>query len=387
MKSQKFSISEILMDHGNVGREKRTYEGTQAMFSSLPTPPSSPSSDRNRNAGTKSSSSQKKDVLYRRAKDPIGQLLDSLCKTPKHVLHEDSSAFSPIITSSCTMLLTPCTEKHTSQFSNHIMFNSPFITQHLRKEAFSPIAIHQHQQQSLVQIPQPCPFTHASTVCPNVLHEAQLSYNMSTYIEQMNAQRTAGYLQAFEYQGSNFDSPTISNMTDTSTLPLWMNWLKSDDTSGMMSKEPRPNQPPRYRCDFCKKSYSTFGGLSKHKQFHCTNNIKKEFNCKYCDKSYSSLGALKMHIRTHTLPCKCKLCGKAFSRPWLLQGHIRTHTGEKPFRCTHCARAFADRSNLRAHLQTHSEVKKYGCKHCTKTFSRMSLLLKHMDGSCVGLRR
>ncbi|KAK3603830.1 hypothetical protein CHS0354_042836 [Potamilus streckersoni] len=367
--------------------EKLSYKGTRAMFNSMPTPPSSPRGDGNRDAGTKSNSrqSQTKDVLYRRAKDPIGQLVDSLCKTPKHVLYEDSSAFSPIITSSCKMHLTPCTDEHTTQFSNHIMFYSPIMAQYFRKEAFSPIAI--HQQHSLVQIPRPCPSTHAPTVCPNVLREAHLSYNMSAYFEQMKAQRTGGYLQAFGFQNSNFDSPAISNMTDTSTLPPWMNWFKSDNTSGMMAKEPRPNQPPRYQCDSCRKSYSTFGGLSKHKQFHCTSNIKKEFNCKYCDKSYSSLGALKMHIRTHTLPCKCKICGKAFSRPWLLQGHIRTHTGEKPFRCTHCARAFADRSNLRAHLQTHSEVKKYGCKHCTKTFSRMSLLLKHMDGSCVGLRR
>ena len=140
----------------------------------------------------------------------------------------------------------------------------------------------------------------------------------------------------------------------------------------------------KYHCPDCGKEYSTFGGLSKHRQLHCDAQNKKTFNCKYCDKEYMSLGALKMHIRTHTLPCKCKFCGKAFSRPWLLQGHIRTHTGEKPFRCQHCQRAFADRSNLRAHLQTHSEVKKYSCKACGKTFSRMSLLNKHEESGCLG---
>lgn len=139
----------------------------------------------------------------------------------------------------------------------------------------------------------------------------------------------------------------------------------------------------KYHCPDCGKEYSTFGGLSKHRQLHCDAQNKKTFNCKYCDKEYMSLGALKMHIRTHTLPCKCKFCGKAFSRPWLLQGHIRTHTGEKPFSCPHCQRAFADRSNLRAHLQTHSEVKKYSCKSCGKTFSRMSLLNKHEESGCI----
>ncbi|CAH1118038.1 unnamed protein product [Phaedon cochleariae] len=146
-------------------------------------------------------------------------------------------------------------------------------------------------------------------------------------------------------------------------------------------------QGVRHQCPDCGKSYSTFSGLSKHRQFHCAagEGPKKSFSCKYCEKIYVSLGALKMHIRTHTLPCKCTICGKAFSRPWLLQGHIRTHTGEKPFSCTYCNRAFADRSNLRAHLQTHSDVKKYSCATCSKTFSRMSLLTKHTEGGCTML--
>ncbi|XP_045595435.2 zinc finger protein SNAI2 [Procambarus clarkii] len=138
----------------------------------------------------------------------------------------------------------------------------------------------------------------------------------------------------------------------------------------------------RYSCAECSKSYSTYSGLSKHKQFHCAALGAKSFACKHCEKVYTSLGALKMHIRTHTLPCKCQLCGKAFSRPWLLQGHIRTHTGEKPFQCPQCDRCFADRSNLRAHLQTHADVKKYACVTCHKTFSRMSLLNKHTEAAC-----
>lgn len=146
---------------------------------------------------------------------------------------------------------------------------------------------------------------------------------------------------------------------------------------------------PRYQCSDCSKSYSTYSGLTKHKQFHCTaspnNQAPKSFKCNFCEKTYTSLGALKMHIRTHTKPCKCHLCGKAFSRPWLLQGHIRTHTGDKPFSCNYCHRAFADKSNLRAHLQTHSDVKKYSCSTCSKTFSRMSLLTKHMESGCPGL--
>jgi len=150
------------------------------------------------------------------------------------------------------------------------------------------------------------------------------------------------------------------------------------------TKKPPTSCAPRFKCPDCNRSYSTFSGLSKHRQFHCASQQKRNFYCKFCDKEYGSLGALKMHIRTHTLPCKCTLCGKAFSRPWLLQGHLRTHTGEKPFVCQTCGRQFADRSNLRAHLQTHSEIKKYKCRFCQKTFSRMSLLNKHESSGCPG---
>lgn len=182
--------------------------------------------------------------------------------------------------------------------------------------------------------------------------------------------------------------PPISPEDLSSPGSVGSNGNDSSGSSSTSSKK-KKDSAPRYKCSFCSKSYSTYSGLSKHQQFHCTANedaaSKKKFKCKYCDKEYNSLGALKMHIRTHTLPCKCQLCGKAFSRPWLLQGHIRTHTGEKPFSCPHCNRAFADRSNLRAHLQTHSDVKKYSCPTCSKTFSRMSLLSKHTDGGCPGV--
>lgn len=157
--------------------------------------------------------------------------------------------------------------------------------------------------------------------------------------------------------------------------------------SSTISPPPQENkQPSRHECANCGKVYSTYSGLTKHRQFHCAagDGPKKTFSCKYCEKTYTSMGALKMHIRTHTLPCKCTICGKAFSRPWLLQGHIRTHTGEKPFSCNFCNRAFADRSNLRAHLQTHSEVKKYSCTACNKSFSRVSLLTKHTESGCTG---
>jgi hypothetical protein len=184
---------------------------------------------------------------------------------------------------------------------------------------------------------------------------------------------------------TTMNSTSPSSTTSNTSSPISQHHNKNSNNNNNSLNMHTPsiqNGLTRYQCDGCTKSYSTFGGLSKHKQFHCSAQVQKQFTCKYCDKTYNSLGALKMHIRTHTLPCKCKICGKCFSRPWLLQGHVRTHTGEKPFKCEICTRAFADRSNLRAHMQTHSDVKKYRCSKCSKTFSRMSLLNKH-SVNCV----
>ena len=212
------------------------------------------------------------------------------------------------------------------------------------------------------------------------LSPSYLSHNSATYSEYKDT--PGNYVS--ELGPLHAKQPLTNIHYDRRNLNIGERLISAFDGDGDKKKKTKENGPPLYKCDHCGKSYSTLSGVTKHKQFHCTSHIKKEFRCKFCDKMYTSLGALKMHIRTHTLPCKCHICGKAFSRPWLLQGHVRTHTGEKPFQCLHCGRSFADRSNLRAHLQTHSDVKKYSCKNCAKTFSRMSLLVKHEDGGCSG---
>lgn len=101
------------------------------------------------------------------------------------------------------------------------------------------------------------------------------------------------------------DCNTFSNVT-SSNSKLAINSIKAlrTDVTPLTSTT---SSIPRYQCDGCGKSYSTFNGLSKHKEFHCISHVRKQFGCRFCDKTYTTLGALKMHIRTHTLPCRCQV--------------------------------------------------------------------------------
>lgn len=148
-----------------------------------------------------------------------------------------------------------------------------------------------------------------------------------------------GLLTTFFTTEPDYSKSPLSTSSDDSK-PLDLTSFSSEDDEGKTSDPPSPassaTEAEKFHCNQCSKSYSTFAGLSKHKQLHCDSQTRKSFSCKYCEKEYVSLGALKMHIRSHTLPCVCKICGKAFSRPWLLQGHIRTHTGKEPLSPSGC---------------------------------------------------
>ena len=337
-----------------------------------------------------------------RKRDPIGRILDNLCNPTKSKeegilgkkkdeINDETSAFRPFSKSSEIPLIPPfdklqenemeiksvCVNKFLPTTSMHGDI-SGFGNRHPLPQPHFPIMPFSsgHPVPFRQQFPIATP--HSGFVPPGAV-----PFLASNIYENKFPSITGHFPNCFfpqYFPEANFRGNIDLPLKQSAPIGHPDFFMRSEKSQYMSSS------PPRYQCENCKKSYSTYGGLSKHKQFHCTTQVKREFSCKYCGKCYGSLGALKMHIRTHTLPCKCKLCGKAFSRPWLLQGHMRTHTGEKPFSCLHCARAFADRSNLRAHLQTHSDVKKYGCKTCSKTFSRMSLLVKHRENNNCGVR-
>lgn len=269
----------------------------------------------------------------------------------------------------------PATVQNVSRYTVHDDYypNENVIkteTQYLPKNRYVPY--HMSRQQHIIE-------QHYSSMSPTHSHSSLNS--LGSPRSSMSPASTSSSLPEDMYHMMKTNNISASASIAKPPIAMYEGSQEHHQSNGIKAE--------RYQCADCKKSYSTYSGLTKHNQFHCTasatSQVKKIFNCELCSKTYTTMGALKMHIRTHTKPCKCHLCGKAFSRPWLLQGHIRIHTGEKPFKCKCCHRAFADKSNLRAHLQTHSDTKKYSCKTCSKTFSRTSLLKKHTESGCPGV--
>ncbi|KAK4880512.1 hypothetical protein RN001_008658 [Aquatica leii] len=109
--------------------------------------------------------------------------------------------------------------------------------------------------------------------------------------------------------------PTMYSSIDQSSLsPNSSTTSPPPPTTNAEDLSEKRRQGIRHQCPDCGKSYSTFSGLSKHRQFHCAagDGPRKSFSCKYCEKVYVSLGALKMHIRTHTLPYVVEESGNVF---------------------------------------------------------------------------
>ena len=153
-----------------------------------------------------------------------------------------------------------------------------------------------------------------------------------------------------------------------------------------------------YKCEHCKKSFTTAGTLKQHihthkghkdykcetcgkafpqaylkKHIHKNHNVNADFKCEYCEKSFPSVRNLKLHIQIIHKGRKihgCRACGQSFSQQGPLKNHIRIfHDGYKNYKCNSCGESFSEPGNLKKHISTmheqHEQHKEYKCDFVT----------------------
>ncbi|XP_022094034.1 zinc finger protein 208-like [Acanthaster planci] len=117
----------------------------------------------------------------------------------------------------------------------------------------------------------------------------------------------------------------------------------------------RCQEPQKYTCETCGKTYPRVGSLVLHRRCH----REKQRTCKVCHKVFASANCLWYHMKSHlnVRPFACNVCPKRFYSNNLLKEHLNIHTGEKPFKCKTCGAAFTHRGTLHHHFRVHKKPK------------------------------
>lgn len=143
-----------------------------------------------------------------------------------------------------------------------------------------------------------------------------------------------------------------------------------------------PEQTP-FICDTCGNSYTTNGGLKRHKYTH--NPEELPYNCTFCPKKYHTRSKLVNHMKRHQgiFDFECQHCGLKKASKYEVNQHIKNvhekHTRTEPIPCTICQMVFSSKTCLKRHVDVvHRKIKRFNCSVCGFLFSQKDHLNRHL---------
>ncbi|XP_018335336.1 zinc finger protein 391 isoform X27 [Agrilus planipennis] len=139
-----------------------------------------------------------------------------------------------------------------------------------------------------------------------------------------------------------------------------------------------------YQCEICGKSVKSKNSLKLHMDTHGSkSDNEKDRNvivCHICQKVYRAKRSMRLHLAEHMgkkSSYVCDICGKTVSSADSLRDHILIHKNSRSYECTECGKRFNTSSTLAVHRRTHTGVKKFACDLCDKRFTQRSPLVIH----------
>ena len=129
--------------------------------------------------------------------------------------------------------------------------------------------------------------------------------------------------------------------------------------------------------------YHKHKALSKTENYQSLANEMKQLTketcfCVECDKILQCRDSYKAHLKAYHDPkiFKCDLCRKLFSTLTRLKQHKYTHN-ERTVPCYQCGNLFKTERKMREHIRRNHTKRKYCCEICSKRFRTIQLLEKH----------
>lgn len=146
-----------------------------------------------------------------------------------------------------------------------------------------------------------------------------------------------------------------------------------------------------YQCGVCRKSFSGFDALAKHRLTCCAPPVTTgaQLSCHLCQQLFHDKTSLDAHLAIHKVnsTLHCEQCDQDFSTRPAYDAHMKKHdSSASPENCLICGKQFLTKCEYELHAKSH-EYEIYRCHACDETYNLLEDLEMHyqMSETCLDI--